>query len=122
MANPNIVDVTSIYGKTTAVSLSTTNATTIISNASGSGVLLKINSLNISNTSASTVELAVNFNNAANLSGTSYSILTSSVPTKSTLSAIDKNTFYYLEENQSIGITAATGNVLVATCSYEVIG
>ena len=48
MANPNIVNVTEIYGNT-AVQLATTAAVNLVVNASGSGKIYKINSLYVSN-------------------------------------------------------------------------
>ena len=42
MAAPNIVNVTSILGKTAVVDLTTTSATAIISNAASSGKVFKV--------------------------------------------------------------------------------
>ena len=47
MANPNIVNVTSIYGKTIGVALDTTTSTQLL--ACASNKLLKINSIIVSN-------------------------------------------------------------------------
>ena len=49
MANPNIVNVAAIYGNTSTTALSSTSATSIVSNASGSGKVYRINSLIVSN-------------------------------------------------------------------------
>jgi hypothetical protein len=49
MANPNIVNVTDIRGKTAVVDLSTTNATLVVENTAASGKVFKINSLIVSN-------------------------------------------------------------------------
>lgn len=120
MAAPNLIAATAIYGKTTAISLTTTSATTLLSNASGSGKCLKVNTVNVANTSASSVLVTLVWNNGANLGGTSFQIAnTISVPSGSTLNIIDKTGQYYLEEDQSLGATASTSNTLVVTCSYE---
>jgi len=50
MASPNIVNVTSIYGNSINVSLSTTSATQLASNAASSGKAYKINSIIVANT------------------------------------------------------------------------
>jgi hypothetical protein len=122
MANPNIVNVTAIYGKTTGANLTSTGAVTILNNASDSNTVLKINTFNVSNYTASAVNITVNFNDGANLGGTNFSIVsTVSVPGNSTLNVIDKSSQYYLEENQSLGATAGTANALNVTCSYESI-
>lgn len=123
MANPNIVNVTQIYGKTTGVSLTTTAATTVLSNASNSNKCLKINTLNVSNYGTNPALITISWNNAAALGGTNFAIVGSvSVPGGSTLNVIDKTSQYYLEENQSLGATAGTANTLIVTCSYEDIG
>ena len=60
MANPNIMTITAIVGKTFGVPVSTTK-TTLISNVSGSGQLLKLNSVVVSNgeTTARNISLAL---------------------------------------------------------------
>ena len=122
MANPNIVNVTAIYGKTTGANLTSTGAATVLNNASGSNTVLKVNTFNVSNYTASVVNITVNFNDGANLGGTNFSIVgTVGVPGYSTLNVIDKSSQYYLEENQSLGAIAGTANALHVTCSYESI-
>lgn len=57
MTAPNIVNVTTIIGKTAVLAV-TTSATAIVTNSAGSNKVFKINSLNISNvngTSAATL-------------------------------------------------------------------
>lgn len=120
MAAPNLIAATAIYGKTTAVNLTTTSATAVLSNASSSGKCLKVNALNVANYGASSALITINWNNAASLGGTNFAIASAiSVPAGSTLNVIDKTSQYYLEENQSLGATAGTANALVVTCSYE---
>lgn len=120
MANPNIVNVTTIYGKTVGVALSTTSATAVLSNAASSSKIYKVNTLNVANSGATAASITINYYSAAALGGTAYPIAyTVTVPSSSTISIIDKSTPYYLEENTSIGATAGTANSLVVTCSYE---
>lgn len=120
MAAPNLINATTINGKTTGANLTSTGATTVLNNASGSGKCLKVNTLNVSNYTANAANVSVNFNNGANLGGTSFSIVGSvSVPAYSTLNVIDKTSQYYLEENNSLGATAGTANALIVTVSYE---
>lgn len=123
MANPNIAAVTGIYGNTSATSLSTTNATSIVSNAASSGKVYKINSLivaNIDGTNAA--DITINLYSAAALGGTATAIAsTISVPSDATLVVIDKTTSIYLLEDKSIGATAGTASDLVVTCSWEEI-
>lgn len=122
MANPNILEVTAITGKSVGISLSTTSATSILSNASNSGKCLKVNTLNVANYGATLAVVTVSFHNAASAGGTAFQIVGSvSVPANSTLCVIDKNSQYYLEENTSISVTSGTSNVIAVTCSYEEI-
>ena len=49
MANPNIAAAAAIYGNNSSTSLSTTGATSIVSNAASSGKVFKINTLMVAN-------------------------------------------------------------------------
>jgi hypothetical protein len=120
MAAPNLLSPTNITGKTTAVSLTTTSATSVLSNAASSGKALKINSLYVANTTSSAVNITINQYSAAALGGTAYPIAsTVAVPGNATLVVIDKDAYVYLEENTSLGATAGTGSALQIVCSYE---
>ena len=123
MAAPNIVNVTSIIGKTNAIDLTTTSNTELVSNAASSNKVFKINSLVISNTDGSiNIAVTVNFNNQDNIGGTNFELIsTGSVPADSTLVVIDKTNQLYLEEDKSIGIQADVANKLKAIVSYEEI-
>ena len=123
MANPNIVNVSAIYGNNSLTSLSTTNATSIVSNAASSGKVYKINSLIVANVDGtSAADITINVYSQAALGGTAYALAsTVSVPADATLVVIDKNTSIYLKENQSIGATAGTANDLVVVASWEEI-
>lgn len=120
MAAPNLINATTINGKTTGANLTTTSATAVLSNASGSGKCLKVNTLNVSNYTATAANITINYNTAAAIAGTNYAIAgLVSVPGYATLNIIDKTSQYYLEENTSLGATAGTANALIVTCSYE---
>lgn len=123
MANPNIVNVTTIYGNSSQTALSTTSATSLVSNAASSGKVFKINSIvaaNVDGTSAA--DITISIYSAAALGGTAYPIAsTISVPADATLIITDKTTSFYLLENQSIGATAGVANDLVVTASWEEI-
>jgi hypothetical protein len=123
MANPNIVSVSAIYGNNALVSLTTTNATSIVSNAASSGKVFKINSIIVSNVDGtSAADITINVYSQAALGGTAYALAsTVSVPADATLVVIDKNTSIYLKEDQSIGATAGTASDLVVVASWEEI-
>ena len=120
MAAPNLIGATTITGKTTGVSLTTTSVTSVLNNASGSGKCLKVNTLNVSNYTTSSTSVTIGYYNAANLGGTLFQIVGNViVPANSTLNVIDKSSQYYLEENSSLGATSGLANILCVTCSYE---
>ena len=121
MANPNIVNVSSIYGTTTYVALSTTSATTLLSNAASSGKVFKVDDIVVSNVNGSTAaNVTVSVNSAAACGGTAYRLAYQiSVPAGASLIVTDKSTAFYLMENQSVVITAGTANYLEAVLSYE---
>jgi hypothetical protein len=123
MANPNIVNVTSILGNNSSTSLTSTNATSIVSNASASGKVLKINTLIVSNVDGTNAcDITINKYSAAALGGTAFAIAsTISVPADASLIVVDKTTSIYLKEDESIGATAGTANDLIVTCSWEEI-
>lgn len=123
MANPNIVNVTTIYGNTSSTSLTTTSATSLVSNAASSGKVFKINSIVVANVDGTTAaDITINVYSQASLGGTAYPIAsTISVPADATLIVTDKTTSFYLLENQSIGATAGTASDLVVTASWEEI-
>ena len=91
MANPNIVNVTAIYGNTTYAALTTTLTTVLLSNAASSGKVYKINSIMVSNIDGtSAADVTVKLNTSASGGGTSYSLAsTISVPADATLNLID---------------------------------
>lgn len=116
MANPNIVNVSAIYGKT-AVQAVGTSATAIITNSAASGKVLKVNALYISNVENSTsYQITVDVYR----SSTAYRITTAvAVPAYSSLDVINKS--IYLEEGDSLRLTANSANKLEAVASYEEI-
>ncbi len=123
MANPNIVNVTTIYGNSSQTALSTTSATSLVSNAAASGKVFKINSIVVANVDGTAAaDITINVYSAAALGGTAFAIAsTISVPADASLIVTDKTTSFYLLENQSIGATAGTANDLVVTASWEEI-
>jgi len=123
MAAPNIVNVTTITGKSAVVSLTTTNATQVVENPAASGKVFKINSLIVSNVDGTNAaDITISLYSEDDIGGTATEIVsTISVPADATLVVIDKNTSIYLEEDRSIGATAGTASDLKVLVSYEEI-
>jgi PBP1b-binding outer membrane lipoprotein LpoB len=117
MANPNIVNVSDIRGVTVQAALVTTLTTEIIS-AVTSNHIYKINSITVANIDGS---------NAADVSvfitksgGSPIAIAsTISVPADASLSLIDKNSGFYLQEGDNIEAGASANGDLTITISYE---
>jgi len=123
MAAPNIVNVSTIIGKSATIALSTTSQTTLVSNAASSGKVFKINMIQVANVDGTNAcDVTVDVHSAAAGGGTAYSLVsTISVPADASLVVLDKNTATYLEEDRSITATAGTANDLEVIVSYEEI-
>ena len=116
MAAPNIVNVATITGKT-AVQAVGTSATAIVTNSAASGKVFKINALYVSNVDGTNnAEITVDLFR----SSTAYRIAnTVVVPADAVLDVISKA--IYLEEGDSLRLTANAASDLEAVCSYEEI-
>ena len=123
MAAPNIVNVSTIIGKSATIALSTTSQTTLVSNAASSGKVFKINMIQVANVDGTNAaDVTVDVHSAASGGGTAYSLVsTASVPADASLIALDKSTALYLEEDKSITATASAANDLEVIVSYEEI-
>ena len=116
MAAPNIVNVSTITGKT-AVQAVGTSATAIVTNSAASGKVFKVNALYVSNVDGTdNAEINVDIYR----SSTAYHIgKTIVVPADATLDVISKA--IYLEEGDALRLTANATSDLEAVCSYEEI-
>lgn len=128
MANPNITNVTAIYGNTTYLTPSGTTAVVLLANAASSGKVYKINQIvasNVSGSSAANATISIYTNGAvaqgsAPSGGTAYPVVsTVSVPANASLIAVDKTTAIYLQEGTSIVVTSGTASAITYSISYE---
>jgi hypothetical protein len=121
MANPNIVSVNSIYGNTTVFALTTTLTNVLLANATSSGKVYKVESILVSNVTSAAVNLTCQFHTAANgTAGSSFAFANViSIPSSASLNLVDKNSTFYLMENQSIIGGAASNSGLQVIISYE---
>ena len=118
MANPNLVAVTSILGKSIQGALTTTTTTDLLTCASDK--LLKVNSIiiaNIDGTNSATVTMGII------KSGGSVVLFASTiaVPADATLVLVDKNWGLYLEEGDLIEGGASANSDLNYFISYEIL-
>jgi len=133
MANPNIVNVTSIYGNTAYVIPSTTGATTswtyngtttLTGLTPATSTVNKIDNIVVSNTTSSAANCTVAVGNNATFGSAtviSYLAYQISVPPNASIIVTDKTTSFYLTENQSVGVTSGTASALTYTASFEAI-
>jgi hypothetical protein len=122
MANPNIVNVTSIYGSVAYLAPANTTANTLVSNAASSGTIIKVDSLTVANVTGSAALVTVSVNSAAAGGGTPYRVAYQiSVPSTSTMQVVDKNNFLFLTENTSLVVTSGTSSALEYVATYETI-
>jgi len=118
MANPNIVNVTSIKGNVAGITL-TTAASNVVYNPTSSNSIYKINTLTVANgnlttTSNVTIELLKN--------GSSYPITSNViVPSSATLVVISKDSTIYIMEGDTLRAYSTSNISLSAVCSWEEI-
>ena len=117
MANPNIVNVSDIRGVTVQADLTTTLTTEIITAVTADHIY-KINSITIANidgTSAADVSVFITKSGGSPIALAS----TISIPADASLSLIDKNSGFYLQEGDNIEAGASAAGDLTITISYE---
>ena len=119
MAAPNIVNVTSIFGKTRGQVLTTSTTAGILTCASNK--VLKVNSIVVSNVDGSTnADATVYFYDSSSVSR--YALAsTITVPFDSSLIVLGKDNPIYLEEGDEIEGGASANGDLEIVISYEEI-
>ena len=117
MAAPNVVNVSSIYGKTMGAALGTSDNTTILTCSSNK--LLKLNSIIVSNVDgANAADVTIKlYDSSAAAAYHLAKVVT--VPAKSTLIVLGKDAPIYLEEADQIRGGAGVASDLEIIISYE---
>jgi len=114
MTAPNIISPTTIRGKTAVLAI-TTSATAIVTNAADSGKVLKIDQLlitNVDGTNNATVNVDIFRSSVA------YKLaFLMTVPAGATLDIVSSRV--YLEEGDTLRLTASANSDLEGICSYE---
>jgi hypothetical protein len=127
MANPNIVNVTTITGNTTYLTPGGTSAVVLLPNAASSGKVFKVNQIVAANTTGSAVNATVSVytngavaQGSAPAGGTAFPVVSAiSVPANASLICVDKSTAIYLQEGTSITVTTSSGSAITFSISYE---
>lgn len=118
MAAPNIKAPTTITGRTARYAV-TTSLAAALSNAAASGKVLKINSIFCANVDgANNAEISVSIYNGTTDHYFAYTI---TIPADATQILSTKETYFYLEEGDSIRAVASAAGDLVLVIGYEEI-
>lgn len=115
MANPNIVNVTSIYGNTALENLST-ETVNVITNSAGSGSVDKINNILLTNYSNTAVAANVAINRNSNLYFVGLNV---SIPAYSVLVLMAKDSSIYMIEGDVLQANASANSSTTLIASYE---
>lgn len=122
MANPNIVNVTSIYGNTSYLVPTGTSATTWTALTPAAGTVNKIDNIVAANVTGTAATITVSVNSATGGGGTAYRLAYQiTVPANASLIVTDKTTAFYVGEAQSIVVTSGTSSAIEMVASYEAI-
>jgi hypothetical protein len=117
MAAPNIVNVTTIFGKSQYQQL-TTSMANVITNGATSGNVLKVNDVMIANYTTSSIQSNVVVGRGSSVF---YLAGNMAVPANSTLVVMAKDVALYMEEGDYLQANASSATAAQITCSYEVI-
>ena len=117
MAAPNVVNVTSIIGKTQGSALTTSNADQLVC---ATDKLVKINSIIVSNVDPNNAaDVDVSFVDSSSGNLVLHLAKGVTVPTKSTLIVLGKDAPIYLEEGDKIQAKASAAGDLEIVLSFE---
>ena len=123
MAAPNIINITSMVGKTDTTSLTTTSATNILNNPASSGKVLRVTLVRAVNVDGSNpADISISIYSEDDLGGTQTELIQAQeVAINTNLDIITRDTPLYLEEDTSLGATASAGNDIKIIVTYEEI-
>ena len=116
MANPNIVTVTTIEGKTdTQVNIGSAigSPSTLVTCASNK--IIKVNTVMASNKTGSNAKVSLRYDNGA------YIAFEISIPIGSSIALIGKDTPIYVEETDTLTAYSDTASAIDIVTSYEII-
>jgi hypothetical protein len=121
MANPNLGTASNCYTNNASLSLTTTSATQLVSNAASSGKVFVLDGITVANIdTANAVTVTVTLYRTADNSGAAYELAsTVSVPANSAVIVVDKAQGISLLEAQSIYVTAGTASKLKVNASWK---
>mgnify|MGYP000370190099 CR=1 FL=1 len=122
MANPNVLNVSSMYVSSIYLIPTGTSATTWTGLTPASGSVTKVDSISATNVTGTTATITLSINSATGGGGTAYRIAYQiAVPGNTTLMIVDKSNPIYVGESQSIVATSGTSSSIELVASIEVL-
>lgn len=122
MANPNLASLTSIVGVTTSISNLGIASTVLISNQIDSNKIYRVNSILASNSNTITSTITVKLTSQSAGAGSTFGIaVDASIPAKTTLVVVGKDSPIYVLENKSVIAIANTSIGIDVLASYDEI-
>ena len=112
MAAPNIVNVTTIFGKTQYQQLTTT-LSNVITNGSTSGNVVKVNDVLVANYTTSSIQTNVVVGRGSSVY---YLAGNMAVPANSTLVVVAKDSSLYMEEGDYLQANASSATAAEISC------
>lgn len=121
MANPNLNSASTVYANNANLSLTSTSATQLVSNAASSGKTFLLDGITVANIDpTNAVTVTVTFYRTADNSGTAFELASAvSVPGAASLIVVDKSQGISLLEAQSIYVTAGAASKLKVTANWK---
>jgi hypothetical protein len=117
MAAPNLISATSIIGKTQAEWVTNT-PTVVIANATNSSEIHRLNVLYVTNMGIADGAVTIDLFRGGNSYKLVYNL---PVPVSNSVVAIAKDSSIYIEEGDSLRISASQAGILQYVVSYEVM-
>jgi hypothetical protein len=122
MANPNVLNVSSMYVSSIYLIPTGTSATTWTGLTPASGSITKVDSISATNVTGTAATITLSINSATGGGGTAYRIAYQiAVPGNTTLMIVDKSNPIYVGEGQSIVATSGTSSSIELVASIEVL-
>lgn len=117
MTAPNLKTPISVIGRTASYQV-TNSLSSALANATASGKVLKVNSIFCANVAGSSADISVSIYDGTN---DRYIAKVIAVPPSATQIISTKDTYFYLEEGDSIRALASATSTLELTIGYEEI-
>lgn len=131
MANPNIVNVTQIYGQTAYLTPANTASFVLVTNTVNSGNVFKLDQIVAANQTNTAANCTVMIFTSGNVAAGNAVVTSSSnafpiasniaVPAFASLIVMDKTTATYLLEDKAVIVASGTNNAISFSVSYEQI-